>query len=52
MAYEVGLAADAVAEFRTAVDARLGELRRHEGSFDLTYVRLDALVQVPARNAS
>lgn len=47
MAYEVGLAADAVAEFRTAVDARLGELRRLDGSFDLTYVRLDALVQLP-----
>lgn len=48
MAYEVGLAVDAVAEFRVAVDARLGELRRHDGSFALTYVRLDALVQAPS----
>lgn len=48
MAYEVGLTADAVVEFRAAVAARLGELRRHDDTFDLTYVRLDALVQVPA----
>lgn len=48
MAYEVALAPDAVAELRAALDARLDELRRHDGTFDLTYVRLDAMVQVPA----
>ncbi len=36
MAYEVGLAPEAVTEFRAAVDTRLGELRRPDGSFDLT----------------
>jgi ubiquinone/menaquinone biosynthesis C-methylase UbiE len=47
MAYEVGLAAGVHQIFRHAVEARLGELRRPDGSYDQTWVRLDLLAQRP-----
>ena len=48
MAYESGLPADIHAEFRTAVEARLEELRAGDGSYDQHWVRLDLLAQRPA----
>lgn len=36
------------AAFRAEVEGRLDELRRHDGSFDQTYVRLDALARKQA----
>jgi len=47
MAYEVGLPAAAHAEFRAAAEARLDELRRPNGTYDQTWVRLDLLVRRP-----
>ena len=35
-------------DFRAEVVARVDELARHDGTFDLTYVRLDLLVRTPA----
>lgn len=43
-AYEVAMPAEAHAEFEARVLGRLDETRRHDGSFDQTFVRLDALV--------
>ena len=45
-AYEIGLPAEAHAEFRASVEARLDELRRDDGTFDQTFVRLDVLVRL------
>jgi trans-aconitate methyltransferase len=42
-AYEAGLPADMHAAFREAVEARVDELRRPDGSYDVTFVRLDVL---------
>jgi len=36
------------AAFEAEVEVRLDELRRHDGTFDQTYVRLDALARRPA----
>jgi ubiquinone/menaquinone biosynthesis C-methylase UbiE len=46
-AYESGLPTDAHAAFRAAVEARLDDLRRPDGTLDQTYVRLDMLAQRP-----
>ena len=35
------------AAFRAEVESRLGDLRRADGSYDPTFVRLDALVYRP-----
>ena len=44
-AYEAGLPESDHAAFRDAVAARLGELRRWDGTFDQTWVRLDLLAR-------
>ena len=46
--FEIDMPADAHAAFRNEVEARLDELRRHDGTFDQTYVRLNALAFAPA----
>ncbi|MEZ5177410.1 MAG: hypothetical protein R2746_03770 [Acidimicrobiales bacterium] len=46
-AYEVGIAADRHDAFRAAVDERVDELRRWDGTFDQTWVRLDLLARRP-----
>lgn len=46
-AYEVDLAPDQRAPFRVAVEARIDELRRPDGSYDLGFVRLDLLAFTP-----
>ena len=46
-AYEVGLAADQHGPFRAAVEARVDELRRPDGSYDAGFVRLDLLAFNP-----
>jgi len=43
MAYEDGIEPTARAEFRAAVLDRVDELRRADGSYDITFVRLDVL---------
>ena len=50
-AYEVGLRPDERARLRAAVDQRVDELRRPDGTYDLTFVRLDFLVHAPARRS-
>lgn len=47
-AYEVGLDPDERARLRAAIDERVGELRRPDESYDLTFVRLDLLAHAPA----
>jgi hypothetical protein len=47
-AYEAGIDPEEHAAFRAAVDARIGELRRWDGTFDQTWVRLDLLARRPA----
>lgn len=47
-AYAVGIDEARRDDFRTEVVARVDELARHDGTFDLTYVRLDLLVRAPA----
>jgi ubiquinone/menaquinone biosynthesis C-methylase UbiE len=47
-AYEVGLPAGAHDAFRRAVEDRLDDLRRPDGTHDQTFVRLDLLVHVSA----
>jgi ubiquinone/menaquinone biosynthesis C-methylase UbiE len=47
IAYEIGLPVDAHAAFRARCEARLGELRRPDGTHDQTWVRLDLLAQRP-----
>jgi ubiquinone/menaquinone biosynthesis C-methylase UbiE len=44
-AYRHGMAPDAAAAFTADVEAGLDEFRRHDGTFDLTYVRLDLLLR-------
>jgi SAM-dependent methyltransferase len=46
-AYLHGMDADAAAAFTAAADAGLDAFRRHDGTFDQTYVRLDLLVRKP-----
>ena len=46
-AYEAWLPEATHAEFRQAVKARLEELRRADGTFDQTWVRLDLLARRP-----
>jgi hypothetical protein len=43
-AYEVGFDQAARDAFRAEVRLRIDELRRADGSYDITYVRLDVLV--------
>ncbi|MBA2281303.1 MAG: class I SAM-dependent methyltransferase [Acidimicrobiia bacterium] len=47
-AYEASLPPAVHADFRAAVEARLPELRRHDGTYDQTWVRLDLLARRPA----
>ena len=46
-AYEVTMPAQHHAAFRAAVEERIDELRRADGSFDQTFVRLDLLARRP-----
>lgn len=46
-AYEHGMAAEVHTAFRARVESRLDEMRRHDGSYDQTFVRLDALARRP-----
>jgi len=48
LAYEDQMGADERVEFRRAVQARLPELRRWDGTYDQTWVRLDLLARRPA----
>ena len=45
--FEIDMPAANHATFRAEVEGRLDELRRHDGTFDQTYVRLDALARRP-----
>lgn len=47
MAYVSGAAPAVRAAFLADVDRRVGDLRRHDGSYDQTFVRLDVLCQRP-----
>jgi hypothetical protein len=44
-AYEAGIDPEEHTAFRAVVDTRLGELRRWDGTFDQTWVRLDLLAR-------
>ena len=46
-AYASGIDEDGRDAFRAEVVARVDELARHDGTYDLTYVRLDLLVHTP-----
>ena len=46
--FEIDMPADEHAAFRAEVESRLDELARHDGTFDQTYVRLNALAFAPA----
>jgi trans-aconitate methyltransferase len=46
-AYEVDLDLEVHGAFRRAVDDRVDDLRRADGSYDLTFVRLDLLARRP-----
>ena len=46
--FEITMPAEHHAAFEAEVEGRLDELRRHDGTFDQTYVRLDALARKPA----
>jgi trans-aconitate 2-methyltransferase len=46
--FEIDMPADEHAAFRADVESRLAELARHDGTFDQTYVRLNALAFAPA----
>jgi trans-aconitate methyltransferase len=46
-AYEIGLTPDQRAPFRAEVAARVDELRRADGTYDLSFVRLDLLAFAP-----
>jgi len=48
-AYETGLDPDERARLRVAVDNRVDELRRPDGTYDLTFVRLDLRANARAR---
>jgi trans-aconitate methyltransferase len=45
--FEIDMPAEAHTAFRHEVEARLDELRRDDGTFDQTYVRLNALAFAP-----
>ena len=45
--FEIAMPAENHAAFRAEVEARLDELARPDGTFDQTYVRLDALAHTP-----
>jgi hypothetical protein len=45
--FEVAMDPTQHGAFRAEVESRLDELRRWDGSFDITYVRNDALVYRP-----
>jgi trans-aconitate methyltransferase len=45
--FEIDMPVEAHAAFRAEVEARLDDLRRHDGTFDQTYVRLNALAFAP-----
>ena len=47
-AYETEMESSSVEPFRRHTRDRLTELRRHDGTFDQTFVRLDVLAFVPA----
>lgn len=47
LAYTASMAPAAAAAFTAAVEGRVDELARWDGTFDQTWVRLDALVQRP-----
>lgn len=47
MAYRSGIDPSRHAAFDTEVTARLDDFRRHDGSFDQTYARLDLMVRSP-----
>jgi trans-aconitate methyltransferase len=47
-AFEITMPAERHAAFEAEVEGRLDELRRHDGSFDQTFVRLDVLARTPA----
>lgn len=47
-AYETGIDPQHHAEFRAQAHQEIGRFRRHDGTYDQTYVRLDALAWVPA----
>ena len=46
--FEISMPAEQHAAFEAEVEARLDELRRHDGTFDQTYVRLDVLARKPS----
>lgn len=46
-AYDASLPVECHDRFRADVEARIGELRRPDGTFDQTYVRLDVLARRP-----
>ncbi len=46
--FEIAMPAAAHAGFRAEVEGRLDEMRRPDGTFDQTYVRLHALAFAPA----
>jgi len=45
--FEISMPSEQHAAFEAEVEARIDELRRHDGTFDQTYVRLDALARKP-----
>lgn len=47
-AYEASLPLEAHLEFRREVESGIDRLRRHDGTFDQTFVRLDLLVWKPS----
>jgi len=47
LAYVAGARPEGAAAFLADVDRRMDELRRHDGSYDQTFVRLDVLCQRP-----
>lgn len=48
-AYEIDLPSDRHQPFRDEVRERMGDLKRHDGTFDQTFVRLDVLARNPGR---
>ena len=47
--FEIAMPAEHHAAFRAEVEARLDELARPDGTFDQTFVRLDALAHPPGQ---
>ena len=48
MAYEIDMDPAQRATFRERIAGRLDEMRRPDGTYDLTYVRLEAVARRPA----